>query len=85
MAPQACGSPSRFDRLEKALGESRLGYLLGYHVLGYLPGYVPGYLLGYHVLGVPGQYESVALMLLAIKWISIVVPLGTVFTNPVTY
>ena len=71
--------------LRKALSESRLGYLLGYHVLGYLPGYLPGYLLGYHVLGVPGQYESVALMLLATKWISIVVPLGTVFTNPVTY
>ena len=37
-----------------------------------------------HVLGVPGQYESVALML-SHKWISIVVPIGTVFTNPVTY
>ena len=36
-----------------------------------------------HVLGVPGQYESVALML-SHKWISIVVPKGTVFTNPVT-
>ena len=37
-----------------------------------------------HVLGVPGQYESVALML-AINWISIVVPIGTVFANPVTF
>ena len=37
-----------------------------------------------HVLGVPGQYESVALML-SHKWISIVVPIGTVFANPVTY
>ena len=32
-----------------------------------------------HVLGVPGQYESVALML-----ISIVVPIGMAFANPVT-
>ena len=37
-----------------------------------------------HVLGVPGQYESVAIMLRAIKWISIVVLIGTVFANPVT-
>ena len=34
-----------------------------------------------HVLGVPGQYESVALML---RWISIVVPIGMVFANQVT-
>ena len=40
--------------------------------------------LATYVLGVPGQYESVALML-AIKWISIVVPIGTVFPNPVTF
>ena len=37
-----------------------------------------------HVLGVPEQYKSVALML-SHKWISIVVPIGMVFANPVTY
>ena len=37
-----------------------------------------------HVHGVPGQYESVALML-SHKWISLVVPIGTVFTNPVKF
>ena len=36
-----------------------------------------------HVLGVPGQYDSVALML-SHKMISIVVPIGIVFANPVT-
>ena len=36
------------------------------------------------MLGVPIQYESVALML-SHKWISVVVPKGTVFVNPVTY
>ena len=35
-----------------------------------------------HVLGVPGQYESVALML-SHKMDFIVVPIGTVFANPV--
>ena len=33
-----------------------------------------------HVLGVPSQYKSVK----AKNWILVVVPIGTVFANPVT-
>ena len=37
-----------------------------------------------HMLGVPGQYKSVALMLGYINWISVVVPIRTVFAETVT-